>query len=449
MLIAHELAHTLQQSDGTAAVIRREKRRAKGRVESPPLAELLNTQATLATSLGNAQLAGGDTSVISDKLSIVNEKIATELKTIGTRQIGEPAAPIDERGDRGSSANDDLHELSGISSASGYDPSSRTVKRTLHVKSPDAENPKRTLGELSFEDRDRYLGLRPGSSRESYMFERQLIIGLNRQHEERVEELRREAEQLRAADIAARREQEYEEGAPEWGALSGRTRSRIAGVTKAAGGVGAVLGSEFTLGTSAVVGADWVQAGLRQIWTGEESTTVMRSGAELISEASGSSVREARVHGDIAETLIDAAAAGRELGASALGKVPTGKFAQPDAAPPAPVKPATAGAELPESTYVGKGSKIQSAAKSADLDDVTNETKTLFEGKPQIKKALAQAPRAARAEEVRFTLLPREHDADADRSSRAHVGNGRKIRHRLQREKAHRLPAKQGQLERL
>jgi len=88
-LIAHELAHTLQQTDGSASVIRR---KAKGRVEPSLLTELLNTQAALLTSLTNAGLAGGDTSDISDELSIVNEEIAAELKRLQNKQTSDPPA---------------------------------------------------------------------------------------------------------------------------------------------------------------------------------------------------------------------------------------------------------------------------------------------------------------------------------------------------------------------
>lgn len=50
------------------------------------------------------------------------------------------------------------------------------------------------------------------------------------------------------------------------------------------------------------------------MFTGDESSTVMRSGTEAVSELSGNSVSDARVHGDIVETLLPAVVAGAQLG---------------------------------------------------------------------------------------------------------------------------------------
>ena len=102
-----------------------------------------------------------------------------------------------------------------------------------------------------------------------------------------------------------------EEGGQEFMNFGRRTIRRIEGAAKMFGGVTGMLAPT---GVSQGVGADFFQAGARQLFTGEESKTVMRGGAELISEAAGNSPRVAAVHGDMSETLISAGAAGMEMG---------------------------------------------------------------------------------------------------------------------------------------
>ena len=58
--------------------------------------------------------------------------------------------------------------------------------------------------------------------------------------------------------------------------------------------------------------------------SGDESATVVRSGTELASEAAGSSVYEARVHGDIAETVVPLAVPGGNIGGAAAMPVASG-----------------------------------------------------------------------------------------------------------------------------
>jgi hypothetical protein len=99
------------------------------------------------------------------------------------------------------------------------------------------------------------------------------------------------------------REREYEEGPGDAYTLSGRTRSRIWGATKLSLGVTLTLsGGGLVAG---VLGADFMQAGMRQGGTGNESSTVIRGGTALASEAFfAQSARDAQVHGDMAEILV-------------------------------------------------------------------------------------------------------------------------------------------------
>ncbi|WP_107669741.1 SpvB/TcaC N-terminal domain-containing protein [Cyanothece sp. BG0011] len=140
--------------------------------------------------------------------------------------------------------------------------------------------------------------------------ERERVLLLNRENQ-----LWREwfdlSLRIHIADVKQIREEQFENGGPEFMNLSGRTRLRIGGVAKLSGGVTAML---IPSGAGQVVGSDFAQAGLRQIITGEESNTVMRSAGEFTSEAFGNSPRVARIHGDMAETFISAGVAGLEMG---------------------------------------------------------------------------------------------------------------------------------------
>jgi len=70
-----------------------------------------------------------------------------------------------------------------------------------------------------------------------------------------------------------------------------------------------------------------------------------------------------------------------------------------EAVPTTPIKPSVASStKLPEPTFTGKGhGREVPNAKVNALDDITDDTKLMFQGKPEIKKALEGSPRAARA----------------------------------------------------
>ena len=127
------------------------------------------------------------------------------------------------------------------------------------------------------------------------------------------------------ADISEFRAREskrqLEFGGPDPWTLSGRTMNRLGGVAKLSGGVSGTLASG---GLGAVMGADFIQAGVRQLVSGEESDTVMRGGTALLSEgAFGQSARTAGVHGDIAETLAPVSLGAWQLGRLAGAAAPT------------------------------------------------------------------------------------------------------------------------------
>jgi hypothetical protein len=112
-------------------------------------------------------------------------------------------------------------------------------------------------------------------------------------------------------DWQSRKMKELEEGGQEFMNYGRRTITRIGGAAKIFGGLAGML---LPTPGGQVVGADFFQAGWRQLITGDESDTVMRSGAELASEAAGYSPRVAAVHGDMSETLFSAGVAGLEMG---------------------------------------------------------------------------------------------------------------------------------------
>jgi len=123
------------------------------------------------------------------------------------------------------------------------------------------------------------------------------------------------------ADIAdfRKREQErqFEYGAPDSWTLSGRAMNRIGGAAKLTAGVAMGLASGGLLSGLA---ADFGQAGLRQIGSGNESDTLLRGGTALISEGVfDQSAGAARVHGDIAETLLPLTLGAWRLGQSVGG----------------------------------------------------------------------------------------------------------------------------------
>jgi len=117
-------------------------------------------------------------------------------------------------------------------------------------------------------------------------------------------------------------EKELEEGGQEFMNLGRRTMTRTAGATKFFLGLALVL---IPSGVTQVIGADFLQAGGIQGVSGEESNTLMRGGAALMSEGVfGNSAPVAAVHGDMAEYLIPAVAGGVSLGVGiARSSLPT------------------------------------------------------------------------------------------------------------------------------
>ncbi|MBP7285872.1 MAG: RHS repeat-associated core domain-containing protein, partial [Nannocystaceae bacterium] len=161
-------------------------------------------------------------------------------------------------------------------------------------------------------------------------------------------------------------ERQLEFGGPDPWTLSGRTMNRLGGVAKLSGGVSGTLASG---GLGAVMGADFIQAGVRQFVSGEESDTVMRGGTALLSEgAFGQSARSARVHGDIAETLAPVSLGAWQLGRSAGAAAPT-RVAATRAAMPPPFEEGggNGAAALDTNALIGAAEEGQVAAVDAGL----------------------------------------------------------------------------------
>ncbi len=115
-------------------------------------------------------------------------------------------------------------------------------------------------------------------------------------------------------------------GGPEFMNFSDATMRRLDGASTFFGGLSGGLFAVASGGILAVAGgivsADFMQSGGLQAITGNAHQTVMRSGTALRSEAAGNSVHDARIHGDIAETLIPVVVGGLQAGFS-IANAPT------------------------------------------------------------------------------------------------------------------------------
>lgn len=123
-----------------------------------------------------------------------------------------------------------------------------------------------------------------------------------------------------AAALEENSTREYEEGAPEAWAVSGRTMTRLQGGTNLFLGAGIAAGGGPG---GMVIGGDFLQAGLREVVTGDRADTILRSGAELASEALGSSPQVAQIHGDMAETLVPVLLGAVQLSRGILNQPPS------------------------------------------------------------------------------------------------------------------------------